>query len=130
MKTIPTYVHGILDYIVGIVLLIAPNLFGFANLGGPPVVIPRVIGIVVLLQALFTNYELGLFKVLPMRFHLSMDYVLSIFLALSPWLFGFHSQPAHVWMPHVIVGLAVFIATWMTQTEPRRISATDRRTAV
>jgi SPW repeat len=131
MKTIPTYVHGILDYIVGIALLIAPNLFGFASLGGPPVTIPRTIGILVLLQALFTNYELGLFKVLPMRFHLAVDYVLSIFLALSPWLFGFHNQTANVWMPHLIVGIAVFLVTLMTQTEPRRIPArTNRRTAV
>jgi hypothetical protein len=131
MKTIPTYVHGILDYIVGIVLLIAPNLFGFANIGGAPVVIPRVLGILILLQSLFTNYELGLFKVLPMRLHLSMDYVLSIFLALSPWLFGFHTQPGNVWMPHLIVGVLVFFETLMTQTEPRRIPARmDRRTTV
>jgi uncharacterized membrane protein len=130
MKTIPTYVHGIIDYIVGIVLLIAPSLFGFAHLGGPAVIIPRVLGILILLQALCTNYELGLFKVLPMRTHLAFDYVLGFFLAISPWLFRFSNQPKNVWVPHFIVGLLILLSTWMTQTEPRRIPTAGRRTAV
>ncbi|MDB6110422.1 MAG: hypothetical protein JWR69_2172 [Pedosphaera sp.] len=121
MKTIPTNVHGILDYIIGIALLFAPNLFGFANLGGAPVAVARWVGIIVLIQALFTNYELGLFKVLPMRTHLMMDYILSIFLAISPWLFRFNTQPGNVWLPHVIVGIVAFLLALMTQTEPRRV---------
>jgi putative copper export protein len=121
MKTIPTYVHGILDYIIGIALLIAPNLFGFAHLGGAPVMVARWVGIIVLIQALFTNYELGLFKVLSMRTHLRMDYILSIFLAISPWLFRFNTQPGNVWLPHVIVGVLAFLLALMTQTEPRRV---------
>src|SRR3954451_23686972 len=121
MKTIPTYVHGILDYIVGIVLLIAPNLFGFSQLGGAPVLVARWMGIIILIQSLCTNYELGLFKVLPMRTHLMMDYVIFIFLAISPWLFRFNTQPGNVWLPHLIVGIAGFVLSLMTQTEPRRL---------
>jgi hypothetical protein len=131
MKTIPTYVHGIIDYVVGLALLIAPNLFGFAQLGGAAVDVPRILGVIILLQALFTNYELGLFKVLPMRMHLAFDYVISIFLALSPWLFGFNNQPARVWMPHLVVGIAAFLVALMTQREPRRIPvARERRTVI
>jgi hypothetical protein len=96
MKTIPTKVHGICDYIIGLALLVAPNLFGFASLGGAPVIVARVVGIIVLIQALFTNYELGMFKVLPMRTHLIMDYILSVFLVISPWLFRFNTEPGNV----------------------------------
>jgi hypothetical protein len=120
MKTIPTYVHGIADYIVGLVLLLAPNLFGFADLGGPAVLVPRVIGVLILVQSLITNYELGLIKLLPMRVHLAMDYVLTIILAASPWLFRFHDQPRNVWMPHVIVGVLGFLLTLMTEAVPHR----------
>jgi hypothetical protein len=130
MKTIPTYVHGVFDYIIGIVLLLAPNLFGFAHLGGAPVDVARIIGIIVLVQALFTNYELGLFKVLPMRAHLMADYILSVFLAISPWLFRFNNQPANVWVPHLVVGIIAFVLTLMTQREPRRVLTGERRTAV
>jgi hypothetical protein len=125
MKTIPTYIHGILDYIVGIVLIAAPNLFGFADIGGPAVYTARLVGVLVLLQSLITRYELGLLKILPMKTHLTFDYVLSIFLALSPWLFQFNHNPNNVWLPHVVVGVAVFLVTLMTDPVPRRMRHTD-----
>jgi hypothetical protein len=120
MKTIPTYAHGILDYVAGIILLIAPNLFGFAHLGAPALV-ARWAGIILIVQSLFTNYELGLFKILPMRTHLTIDYILGIFLVISPWLFRFNHQPVNVWLPHVIVGILACLLAFMTQTEPRRL---------
>src|SRR4051812_12485772 len=102
MKVIPTFVHGIFDYLVGIILLVAPNIFGFAGVGGPAVFIPRLIGALILIQSLMTRYELGVMKVIPMKTHLTLDYILTIVLALSPWLFGFANQPKNVWMPHVV----------------------------
>src|SRR3954466_11968256 len=98
MKIIPAYVHGIFDYLGGLVLLFAPNIFGFSEIGGAAVLIPRIIGLVVLVQALLTNYEVGVFKVLPMKVHLINDYIASLFLALSPWLFRFATQAKNVWM--------------------------------
>jgi len=118
MKIIPTFVHGIADYIGGIALLAAPHIFGFAEVGGAAVWIPRIIGLIVLLQSICTNYEVGLVKVLPMKMHLMNDYVASLFLAASPWLFGFNDRPSNVWMPHVVVGILVFVLTLMTQSEP------------
>ena len=120
MKIIPAFIHGIFDYLGGITLLAAPNLFGFSEVGGAAVWVPRIIGIIVVLQSICTNYEVGLIKVVPMKMHLMNDYVASIFLAVSPWLFGFSNQAANVWMPHLIVGIAVFVLSLMTETEPRR----------
>jgi hypothetical protein len=126
MKIIPTFVHGIADYIGGIALLAAPNIFGFAEVGGAAVWIPRIVGIIVLLQSICTNYEVGLVKVLPMKMHLMNDYVASLFLAASPWLFGFADRPSNVWMPHVVVGVLVFVLTLMTQSHPRTTAAATR----
>ena len=124
MKIIPTFVHGIADYIGGIALLAAPNIFGFADVGGAAVLIPRILGVIILVQSICTDYEVGLAKILPMRVHLMNDYVASLFLAASPWIFGFNDGPSNSWMPHVIVGIAVFVLTLMTQTEPRGRTAT------
>jgi hypothetical protein len=120
MKIIPTRVHGILDYAVGLILLFAPNIFGFADVQGPAVWVPRVIAILALLQSLMTRYELGLVKVLPMRMHLAVDYVAGLLLAASPWLFRFY-DPANqrLWTPHLIAGVAIFLVTLMTEKEPR-----------
>ena len=123
MKMIPTFVPCIGDYLGGIVLLAAPNIFGFADVGGAAVMIPRILGVIILLQAFTTRYELGLVKLLPMRVHLMNDYVASLFLAASPWLFGFNDQRANAWMPHLIVGIAVFLFTLLTRTEPSHAGA-------
>jgi hypothetical protein len=120
MKFIPTKVHGILDYIVGIALLLAPYLFGFAEVGGAAVAVPQILGVGLILYSLLTRYELGLIKVLPMKAHLAIDYVAGIFLAASPWLFGFADLAANAWAPHVVVGIVVLLETMMTETEPRR----------
>jgi uncharacterized membrane protein YtjA (UPF0391 family) len=126
MKFIPTRVHGILDYSVGAVLMMAPNIFGFDHLNGPAVWVPRVIGVLSILQSLITRYELGIIKQLPMRMHLTVDYAAGLLLAASPWIFRFYdSANQRFWVPHFLVGIAIFLVTLFTETEPR--TARDRR---
>lgn len=120
MKIISSYAHGVLDYIVGIALLLAPNIFGFNEVGGAAVLVPRILGVIILLQAVMTRYELGLAKVIPFHLHLIMDYVIGLFLAASPWLFGFSNLPNNAWVPHVVVGIFIFLSTLMTRTYPER----------
>src|SRR4051794_35144651 len=101
-RPIPTKVHGMLDYTLGVILFFAPNIFGFADVGGPAEWVPRAVAVIALVQSLLTRYELGLVKVLPMRMHLIDDYVVGAFLAASPWLFKFHdSVNQRFWMPHL-----------------------------
>jgi hypothetical protein len=103
--------HGYLDYIVGVLLILAPRLFGFNN-GGPEDRVPEMLGVATLVYSLLTNYELGLLKVLPFKAHLTLDVLSGNFLALSPWLFGFADR---VWAPHVIVGVVELAAVAMTR---------------
>lgn len=127
MKIIPTFVHGVLDYIMGLALIAAPNIFGFADGPTSAVWIPRILGIVVLLQAICTDYEVGLAKLIPWHMHRMTDFVAGLFLAASPWLFGFNKQPQNVWMPHLIVGLFIFISTLMTNTQAHGTAEASRR---
>src|SRR3954470_12689855 len=101
MNLIPTRVHGFLDYIVGLLLIVAPWLFGFSHHGAASSV-PIFLGAAAILYSLLTRYELGLIKVIPMPAHLALDVLSGIFLALSPWIFGFNH---FVKWPHVIFGL-------------------------
>src|SRR5215212_7468220 len=103
MKPITTKVHGMLDYPVGLLLLFAPNLFGFADAGEAAVWVPRLIGIVTLVQSFFTRYELGAVKALSMRMHLMNDYIAGAFLTASPFLFGFYRLEQRMWLPHVVL---------------------------
>lgn len=124
MKLIPTSVHGVIDYVVGLVLLFAPELFAFNEIGGAAEAVPRVVGGVILLQAIMTDYEVGLFRTLPMRTHLAVDYFLGILLAVSPWLFGFAGEVTRAWLPHLLAGLAIVGVAAVTEPVPRRATTT------
>ncbi len=118
-KFIPTKVHGALDYIVGIALILAPWLFGFSEVGGAAVVIPMVLGVGLILYSLFTKYEWGLIKVVGMPYHLVIDVLASLLLIASPFIFGFYDMDMwNVWVPHVVVGIAVILVVIFSQTQP------------
>src|SRR5690606_27731156 len=98
MKIIDRKTHGYLDYLVGVLLIAAPWLFGFYE-GGSESWVPIILGIGTIIYSLITDYELGLAKIIPMRVHLNIDMVAGILLALSPWLFGF--SDIIIW-PHLL----------------------------
>ena len=120
IRFLPTSVHGVLDYLVGIALIAAPYLFGFASVGGIAVYLPIILGIGLILYSLITNYELGIpgIKFIPMPYHLGFDFVAAALLAASPFLFGFSSKPLNVWLPHLVVGIAVILVVLVSQTHP------------
>ena len=113
MRVISSKTHGVLDYIYGILLIAAPWLFQFDR-GGPETWVPVVSGIVVILMALMTDYEVSAAKVIPLNTHLWIDGILGAFLLLSPWIFGFSN---FVYWPHVIFGIIALGSALMT--EPR-----------
>ena len=120
IRFLPTSVHGVLDYLVGIALIAAPYLFGFASVGGIAVYLPIILGIGLILYSLVTHYELGIpgIKFIPMPYHLGFDFVAAALLAASPFLFGFANKPLNVWLPHVVVGIAVILVVLVSQTHP------------
>lgn len=114
MKIISTKTHGILDYLMGIVLIASPWIFNFAN-GGAEQWIPIIVGAGALVYSLMTDYEMGIVKTIPMKTHLNIDLMSGIFLAVSPWLFGFSDE---VVAPHLILGILEIGAALMTKTTP------------
>ena len=97
----------------------APNLFAFPESANIASMLCRIIGLLVLGQALLTDYELGLVRVIPMKTHLTIDYVMMAFLAASPWMFGFANQPPAIWVTPLAVGVGGFLLSLMTETAPR-----------
>jgi drug/metabolite transporter (DMT)-like permease len=119
---LPTRIHGVLDYLLGALLIASPWLFGFADNQAARWV-PVVLGAGVLLYSLFTDYELGVVKRLQMPAHLFLDALGGLLLAVSPWMLGFDER---VWMPHVVLGLIEVATAAVTNTVP----GYERRRAV
>lgn len=112
MKPISSRLHGVLDYVVGLLLIIAPFALDFAD-HGPAMWVPIALGATTIVYSLFTQYEYGLVPALPLRVHLVIDALGGVLLAASPWLFGFADL---VWVPHVVVGLFELAVVAMTRT--------------
>jgi alkylation response protein AidB-like acyl-CoA dehydrogenase len=53
-----------------------------------------------------------------MQMHLAADAVLGLFLAASPWLFGFADQGAHAWLQFLLIGIGEIGAAALTEPAP------------
>lgn len=115
MKLIDTRTHGYLDYIVGIFLMIAPFIFHLDRTS-PEGLVFYVLGAMAIVYSLFTNYELSLFRLIPMKVHLFLDVLSGIFLAASPWLLGFSDR---VYLPHLVLGIFEISAGLLTTSKPQ-----------
>jgi hypothetical protein len=117
MRFIPTKIHGILDYLMSVVLVTSPWLFSFEDEGGSlgktaKTLVPLLLGIGTFAYSLLTKYEFGALRKITMRTHLALDLVAGILLAVSPWLFGFADQ---VYLPHLVLGILEIGAALLTK---------------
>lgn len=77
------------------------------------------------LYSLLINYELAVpaWRVILMPAHLTLDFAAAVLLAVAPLLFGCSHLGLNVWLPEVIVGVAVILLMLVLQTEPQEIHA-------
>jgi hypothetical protein len=112
---VPTRIHGFLDYLIGLTLVVMPFILGRG--AGPQTWLPVVLGGGMVVYSLLTEYEMGVVPLIGMPAHLVLDGLGGMLMAGSPWLFGFAYI---VWVPHVVLGLAAIGAAVMTQTRATR----------
>jgi hypothetical protein len=112
MKIISTKVHGVMDYMMGVLLIASPWIFGFAD-NGMQLWTPLALGVFTIIYSLMTDYELGLSDNISMRTHLVIDFMSGVLLAASPWIFGFADE---VYLPHLILGIVEIGAAALTTT--------------
>jgi hypothetical protein len=113
------------DYLVGVILVAAPWIFRFNDVASAKWV-AIVVGLLMLGQALMTNYEVGVVPAVPMHLHLMMDSAIGIFLIASPWIFGFSDDGLNAWLPHVVVGIGELAIAAMTIPWPSDETARRR----
>jgi hypothetical protein len=84
---IPLRVHAAIEPIVAIVLIAAPWIFGFNDVGSSTAV-SIVVGALMLISGMSTRWRLSLVKLIPLRTHFRMDLVLGVVLIVAPFVFG------------------------------------------
>ena len=119
---IPRAVHGLIDYGYAALLIAAPFLLGFTDVGAATAV-AIVAGLVVLVAAATTKcFPTSVIKSLPVSGHLTLDFALVAALIASPFLFGFsdESTPTAFFIVAAVVALLVTLATrWLPEKDAR-----------
>lgn len=109
MKILLAKSHGILDYLTVIIFLLAPSIVGFSGL---PATISYLLAIVHFLLTLFTSFQMGVAKIVPLAAHGIIELIVSIVLIILPWILGFaDNNPAKYFF--IIIGIIIFLV-WLT----------------
>lgn len=107
-KTLMPKPHGYIDYLVDVLYVLAPSLFGFS---GVAATLCYVVAGVHFVMNLITRYPMGVVKLIPFPVHGAVELVASIALMAAPYLFGFNNTDvAGTWFFR-ITGLAI-LGVW------------------
>ena len=103
--------HGFLDLVAVAGFLAAPRLI---PLTGLPAMIAYALACVHLLLTLLTDFPLGILRLVPFTAHGAIELVVSVALALLPWLLGFSADHAARNF-YAAVGVALFLVWLITE---------------
>ncbi len=110
---IPLTVHALSEPILAALLIAAPWLFGYDDVGAATA-ISIVAGLVVLLVGMSTNWKIAMVRKIPLAVHMALDFGLGIFLIASPFLFGFSDEsPALIFF--LVIGIALLLSALGTR---------------
>lgn len=105
-------IHGFLDYAVAVTLLIVP--FGLNFQATSPIAhwVSVAAGAALLLYSALTDYSLSVSRVIPLGFHLTLDFLAGVAFVIAPFLFGFEGIAR--WF-YLVTGIAVIVVVLLTE---------------
>ena len=112
-KVFSTKTHGLLDYLTVGQLFVMPRMLGW-NEGPTQWLTGMALG--TLANSIVTRYEFGPLKLLPVKGHLTIDFMQGLMFCAFPFLFPRESTGVKA----TVVGLGLFelFASLSTETEP------------
>ena len=103
-RPIDSTLHGVTDYTAGTVLMtVFPRWAGVEGTESARQI--RRAGAIHAGYAMFTDYPLGVVKVIPYQAHLALDAVGALALGATPFVTGPYKKGAKHWVPHVALCL-------------------------
>jgi hypothetical protein len=107
----PAFLHGLYEYVAGILFIALPLLLGYDS--GAATAVSIIIGVLLIAVAASTDWTLSLNKQIPKAAHFALDWVLAGVLIASPFLFGFsgESGPAAIFIAAGVIQILLTIGT-------------------
>lgn len=110
-KLLPAKVHGVADYGSGFALVAVALIFGFSETA---VGTGFVLGAVLIVISLLTDYPLGLIKVIPFVVHSAGDYLGAAALIAAPFVLGFNDSDTRAAASYIVMGVALVAVSLIT----------------
>ena len=114
-NSVPLFVHGLVEYGVGALSIVAPFLFSFDS--DVAKVVSILLGAAIIVFGFMTEAPTGVTRNLPIASHVVLDYVGSLFLIIAPFLFGFKDD-AKATVYFIVIGLGFLLLTLATRYKP------------
>ena len=107
-------IHAYLDYPVALSLVVLPILLNLGQTNPSALWLSIVTGVAAFFLTVLTDHHLGLIKILPYKFHLTVDMLVDIVFVVVPFVLGFVGIDAiYYW----VNGIAVLIVVTLHQPE-------------
>lgn len=113
MRVVPTRFHGVIDYLVSLLVLTLP--FAAGEQGAIRWVFVAL-GCTGIVYSLITDYEWGALRLLPMPWHLALDVVFGVVMLVI----GVALWSAALGKISVAIGVAAPVLSGITELQPRR----------
>ena len=105
---IPRFVHGLIEYVAGVVFIGAPFVLVFEDSAATATSV--VLGVVVLVVAAASAGPTSIVDQIPLAVHVVLDYILAVFLIAAPFLFGFADETTPLAF-FIVLGVAHLLIT-------------------
>ncbi|TMU55173.1 SPW repeat domain-containing protein [Flagellimonas algicola] len=114
MKFVTKRIHAFLDYPVAIALMVLPFLLGLGSSNPLALQLSVVVGVAALALTLLTDHHLGVFRVIPYKYHLLVDFLVAVVFILAPFVLSFEGLDGYYYW---INGIAVLIVVSLHKPE-------------
>ena len=115
MKIISPRLHGVLDYATILFLGLSPFLFQMNHAAR---IFTFALGIVHLSLTLLTDFDMGIFKVIPLKIHGAIEVTVSVVLVIIAFLFrNWEDQTSFYY--YLVFSMALFLV-WLSSSYTNR----------
>jgi hypothetical protein len=105
--------HVLIEYGVAVLTILAPFLFSFDSTTAKLVSV--LVGVGILVLAVVTDAPTGIARTLPVASHVVLDYVLALFVIVTPFVFGFSDDDNAATAYFIVLGVGYVLLAVLTR---------------
>ena len=113
-RIITPRVHGVIDYMSAIVLILAPSVLEFNEVSPYAYWLSVIAGVILILYSLMTDYDFSIGMLIPLKTHLVIDFSAGVLFILWPFIFDFTGLALAYYL---VMGFGILLVVGLTQSD-------------